>query len=118
MTKIRTYNKLVRTKIPSIIRANGSEPVLMEEDLTAKQREQFFKQKLQEEVDELIEAKSTDEILDEAADLVQVIIDYLETIYHSVEDLEIVRLAKETKRGSFLRPGKLPVYLKHVEDPE
>jgi predicted house-cleaning noncanonical NTP pyrophosphatase (MazG superfamily) len=118
MTKIRKYNKIVRTKIPAIIRANGSEPEMMDGETIAKQTGTLFKQKLQEEINELIEAKSTDEILDEAADVVQAVIDYLITIGHSVDDLEIARAAKEIKRGTFLGYNKLPVYLIHVEDSE
>ena len=115
---IREYNKIVRTKIPQIIRANGSEPKIRDDKNMFKDVAKLFKLKILEEAYELREAKSTDEILDEAADVIQVVIDYVRTIGHSVEDLEIARLAKEVKRGSFLRDDGLPVYLIHVDNPE
>jgi len=118
MNKIRQYNKIVRTKIPQIIRDNGSEPKIRDDEATFKDTRKLFKLKILEEAYELRDAKSTDEILDEAADVVQVVIDYLSTVGHSIDDLEIARAAKEIKRGTFLRPGLRPVYLESVEDPE
>jgi predicted house-cleaning noncanonical NTP pyrophosphatase (MazG superfamily) len=64
--------KLVRDKIPDIIRTSGRTPhVTM---LAASAYRTALYDKLREEVDELIAARTTDAIIEEAADLVEVLI--------------------------------------------
>ena len=70
---MKTYNKLVRDRIPEIIAAAGETPVLKELDL-----EEFIvalKFKLVEEMDELISAEGQD-IIGEVADLLEVLYAY------------------------------------------
>lgn len=98
---MKTYNKLVRDFIPSIIIQNGSQPVFKrlledpEEHLAA------IRIKLQEELNELLEATSPDKILEEVADLCQVIEAFM--IYHQIDEdtLYDQKETKEAERGSF-----------------
>lgn len=112
------YGKIVRAKTKEIIEARGSTPKFLGEGMAAKNAEKYFKQKLLEEVEELIEAQGIDDILDEAADVVQVVRDYLRLKGYDHEDLEVVRKAKYIKRGGFLDHRRIPFYLEYVENPD
>ena len=56
------YNKLVRDKIPKIIRQKGGKPITHRAD--EKEYWQKLKEKLTEEVDEFLESESIDELVD------------------------------------------------------
>ena len=99
--KVRTYEKLVRRYTPEIIKANGSTPNIKEYYKDSDILIEKFKEKIKEETEELLESKSSDEIIEEAADVIQVIIDYLGIKGFTLEDLETVRHAKVIKRGTF-----------------
>lgn len=64
--------KLVRDKIPDIIRASGRTPRVM--TLRADAYQTALHDKLREEVDELVAARTADAVIDEAADIVEVLI--------------------------------------------
>jgi predicted house-cleaning noncanonical NTP pyrophosphatase (MazG superfamily) len=114
---IKTYNKLVRSRIPEIIKARGNAPTLRKLK-SGEEIEQKFQEKLQEELDELIAAKSKDEVIEEAADLSQVILDYLRFNGFSDMDLETVRHAKSIKCGTFhdFRVDSTYTFLESVEN--
>jgi len=114
MTEIVEYNKIVRTKMQEIITANGNTPEIV--GYPAADSIDKIKNKIREEVNELIEAKSADLIIEEAADVIQIILDYLRVIEYGPEELEIVRLAKEIKRGSFISENGMISYLSHVQN--
>ena len=117
MTTVRTYEKLVRKKIPEIIKANGSTPRIIDLHRDSPTLVKKFHSKIAEEMNELISAKSTDEIIEEAADLVQIVLDYLGTKGFTVEDLETVRHAKAIKCGTFFDDDKqIATYLADVTD--
>ncbi|WP_322861214.1 nucleoside triphosphate pyrophosphohydrolase [Mycobacterium europaeum] len=63
--------KLVRDKIPDIIRASGRTPHVI--TLTEGAYRRALYDKLREEVDELIAATATDALMEEAADVLEVV---------------------------------------------
>jgi predicted house-cleaning noncanonical NTP pyrophosphatase (MazG superfamily) len=89
------YNKLVRDKIPRIIRENGETPVTH-----VAEEEEFWeklKEKLKEEVDEFLENNSIEEMVD----VFEII-----TVINNLNgwDLERILMLQEQKRkerGSF-----------------
>lgn len=116
MSELRVYEKIVRTDIPDIIRANGSTPTVTDIPMSARTAKEKFKEKLQEEINELISAKSRDDIAEEAIDVIQCVYDYVSLFNLSEEDLELVRKAKVAKRGTYISKQNTLTYLKHVED--
>ncbi|MBD3191920.1 MAG: phosphoribosyl-ATP pyrophosphohydrolase [Candidatus Heimdallarchaeota archaeon] len=97
MPKI-TYDKLVRDKIPEIIRNDGGEPrIYFIED--EQEFEDRLIQKLAEELKEFRSSKS----LEELADMLEVIIALLNLQGKSFSDLEHIRRQKRQKNGSFTK---------------
>ena len=93
MTK--KYNKLVRDKIPEYIIEKGGKPefhVADEKEYIAK-----LKEKLQEELDEFLEAESIEEL----ADLLEVIEAVVETKKFDWKQLLDVKKKKADERGKF-----------------
>lgn len=68
--------KLVRDKIPEIIENSGKEPIIRVLDDT-EYKEELLK-KLYEEYNEVIEAKTKEETLEECSDVLEVLIALLE----------------------------------------
>ncbi len=87
--------KLVRDKIPEIIKKSGRVPKI--HILDKKEHFQQLKIKLQEEVDEFLEEQS----LEELADILEVIYALSHEIGHDIDELERVRSKKKSQRGSF-----------------
>lgn len=92
-TKI--YHKLVRDRIPDIIKADGKTCVT--EILPDEQYLEMLDAKLSEELAEYQESKS----LEELADLLEVIQAVVNARGWTWEQLEQVRANKSTKRGGF-----------------
>jgi predicted house-cleaning noncanonical NTP pyrophosphatase (MazG superfamily) len=90
----KVYNKLVRDKIPEIIRANGEMPVTR--ILDDKEYLQELVRKLDEEVAEF----KSDMSLEELADIQEVVLALADTIANR-EELEKVRVEKAKARGRF-----------------
>jgi len=95
-----TYNKLVRDKIPQIIKENKQTPVIRKldgEEFT----EELFK-KLKEETQEIIEAKNNKKELTKEISDVYEVIDAIIDLYNLDKDL-ILKLQKDRKekRGNF-----------------
>ncbi|OKP88201.1 phosphoribosyl-ATP pyrophosphohydrolase [Paenibacillus helianthi] len=93
------YNKLVRDKIPEIIRSSGKDLnciTLGEESYISE-----LKRKLQEEVEEYTRAADDTEGVEELADILEVV--YALALMHKVlpEDVEKVRAKKAEERGGF-----------------
>ena len=93
MTKI--YNKLVRDKIPDIIRADGHELSMRILDDT--EYLDTLVKKLGEEFNEF----KVDMNVEELADLQEVILALADALNITREQLEKVRLDKVAKRGAF-----------------
>ena len=92
---METYDKLVRDKIPEIIHASGSfsnTHVANEGEFRTKLYE-----KLEEEAKELVAQPS----VDEAADLLEVLLAVCELEGWSIESLGATRSTKRNERGAF-----------------
>lgn len=100
----QVYNKLVRDKIPEIIRADGKQ--LKHRILNDEEHLEALLKKLEEECKELIEAKNVEEL----ADVHEVLIALAEALDIKPEELEKVRKTKATKRGGF----KQKIFLEEV----
>ncbi|MGN1269331.1 MAG: phosphoribosyl-ATP pyrophosphohydrolase [Clostridia bacterium] len=92
---MKTYNKLVRDKIPDIIRAEGK--LVKTKTLNEEDYRNELNKKLQEEVKEYLEDNNVEEL----ADIVEVIYGILNSMNISLENFETIRKEKEQKRGAF-----------------
>lgn len=93
MTK---FDKLVRDKIPEIIRANGETPHsrVIEDD------EEYLEALLSKDVEESAEL-AQDRNLAELADKLEVLYAIAKVLGYTPEQVEEARLEKATKRGGF-----------------
>lgn len=94
---MKVYNKLVRDKIPEIIKHDNRIPITRELD-----NEEYIKElnkKLQEEVKEYLEDNNVEEL----ADIVEVIYGILNSKNISIEEFETIRNNKIDKRGAFYK---------------
>lgn len=101
---MRRYNKLVRDRIPEIIRANGEKPstrILDDEEYLGE-----LVKKLSEELEEFKSATW----LDELADIQEVVLALADALASRAE-LEKVRLKKAEERGAFTKK----IFLEDVE---
>jgi len=89
------YGKLVRDKIPEIIKNRGGTPII--HIANEKEYWQKLKEKLQEEVEEFIKSENEEEL----ADIVEVIHAICEFKNLDGEKLEILRKKKAEERGKF-----------------
>lgn len=104
------YNKLVRDKIPQIIEASGKK--FSTKILSDKAYKIEAKKKLQEELDEYIEAKSDENALEELADMLELIHALAKVHGSSIDEVEQIRAKKSEKRGGF----EEKIFLIEVED--
>ena len=109
---MKTYNKLVRDRIPEIIQKEGNTAdiiILSEESF-----KQAIKEKLIEEATEVCNAQNRDDILSELADL-QEVMDTIKQIYN-INTLEVntIQAVKALQRGKFEKR----LYLKSVREKE
>lgn len=95
----KVYNKLVRDKIPMIIVADGHECIVQSLDLETYREE--LKKKLVEESKEASESRDVDALIEELADIMEVIYALRDAYGRSAEDLEIVRMERCSSRGGF-----------------
>lgn len=103
---LKTYNKLVRDKIPEIISYDGKKAVshiLSEEDYLAE-----LDKKLMEEVKEYIKDKN----LEEMADVLEVLYAICNARGYTIEELQTKRKEKAELRGSFQEK----IFLEYVEE--
>lgn len=103
---MRSYNKLVRDKIPSIIMENGESPItyVLNDD-------EYFKElniKIKEEVNEYLESFDVEELAD-IEEVIRAILDYKNISY---DEFEEIRMNKVNKRGAF----KEKIFLERVEN--
>ncbi len=99
------YNKLVRDRIPEIIRADGKR--LKSRVLDDAEHLEALLKKLEEEVAELTEARNVEEM----ADVHEVLLALAEALKIVPEELEEVRRGKAAKRGGFQQK----IFLEEVE---
>lgn len=104
------YNKLIRDRIPEIISSSGKKftvSILSDDEYLAKLRD-----KCQEELNEYYAAKTTEEALEELADLMEVIYALAKVHGSLPSELEQIRQQKAQKRGGFEKK----LFLHSVED--
>ena len=102
---MKTYNKLVRDRIPEIIEASGHKcetRVLSDDEYLVE-----LKNKLQEEVNEFLESGSVEEL----ADIIEVVHSLSAQSGSSIESVEEIRSNKADERGGF----KEKIFLNTVE---
>ena len=87
--------KLVRDRIPEIIRNDGKKPII--EILSNEEYLKELDKKLNEEVAEY----QADKSIEEMADILEVLFAVCEARGHSVEELLQVKESKREKRGGF-----------------
>jgi predicted house-cleaning noncanonical NTP pyrophosphatase (MazG superfamily) len=92
---MKTYNKLVRDKIPEIIKADGRECDTT--IVTGDEKYKLLEAKLEEEVNEFIEDKN----LEELADVMEVLFGLADSLGYSEEELLKARDKKREERGGF-----------------
>ncbi|TFB19575.1 phosphoribosyl-ATP pyrophosphohydrolase [Filobacillus milosensis] len=105
-----TYNKLVRDKIPEIIKENGQKfnSSILDED-------KYFKElnkKLNEEVAEYQESDNSQGAIEELADILELMHSLAKVHGASIDTVEKVRQEKAEKRGGFEKR----IFLESVED--
>lgn len=105
-----TYNKLVRDLIPQFIEKQGKD--LETQLLSEKEYYKELRTKLQEEVNEYLEAESNEDAVEELADVLELMKALARQHGSSIEEVEKVRKEKAEKRGAF----EEKVFLVHVED--
>ena len=94
----KTFNKLVRDKIPEIIENNNEIPttrILNDEEYKSE-----LLKKLLEEYNEVINANSN-EILEELADMLEVIDAIAKNENKTLDDIISIKNIKKEKRGGF-----------------
>lgn len=103
---MKVHNKLVRDKIPEIIRKDEKIPVT--KILNDEEYLKELNKKLVEEVNEYLEDNNVEEL----ADIVEVVYGILNSKNISIEEFEKIRKAKADSRGAFLEK----IYLEKVLD--
>ena len=95
----KIYNKLVRDKIPEIIKSNNGEPIIR--ILNNDEYKQELERKLYEEYLEVLETKNEEERIEELADMLEIMSALAKLENKSLEDVINIAKKKEEKRGGF-----------------
>ena len=93
------FNKLVRDKIPNKIENNGEIPIIKTLD-DEEYREELYK-KLLEETNEVINAKNTNDTLEELADVIEVLKAIASLENKNIDDIIEIANQKRLKHGGF-----------------
>ena len=100
MTKrIFKFDKLVRDKIPAIIQADGS--VVQSQKLHGEELVEALKNKLLEEAHEVLQTKSVNELKEELADVMEVLLAIASAQNIDLAEIEQIRIRKNNERGAF-----------------
>jgi predicted house-cleaning noncanonical NTP pyrophosphatase (MazG superfamily) len=94
-----TGSKLVRDRIPEIIRASGTEPTTYRAGPA--EFRQRLRDKLLEEVDEFLTADDGPIAVEELADILEVVYALAADLGTTKDALETTRAAKAAERGAF-----------------
>ncbi len=103
---MKKYNKLVRDRIPEILKKQGQNPVTR--ILDNNEYVEGLMDKLCEEIDEFDEDRNVEEM----ADILEVLMALASALGISQQDLRKVREKKALTRGSF----KKRIFLERVEE--
>ena len=104
------HNKLVRDKIPQIIKESGKSPIT--KILNEKEYITELRKKSQEELQEYLSAETDQEALEELADLLEIIHALAKVHGSTIEEVDKIRDEKAAKRGGFTDK----VFLIEVQD--
>ena len=104
------HNKLVRDKIPQIIKDSGKTPIT--KILNEKEYITELRKKSQEELQEYLTAETDEEALEELADLLEIIHALAKVHGSTIEEVDKIRAEKAAKRGGFTDK----VFLIEVQD--
>lgn len=110
-------HKLVRDNIPSLIKEKGDASSITYECLQGNEYYYALMHKLDEEVEELKETSNVDEFIEEAADVCQVLIDWMKFNYPDekcAKDIIAKIKEKAEARGTFSQG----VYIVSVDEKE
>ncbi len=91
--------KLVRDRMPEIIRAKGEVPIVYRAE--PDEYRQRLRDKLIEEVHEFLDEDAREAALEELADVLEVVHALASELGSTVEELEQIRTVKATERGAF-----------------
>jgi len=92
---VKIHNKLIRDKIPQIIRQSGKQAII--EKVSGKEYLDLLNAKLGEELQEYLDSQSVEEL----ADLVEVVYAILDHKEVSRQEFEGIRKQKVKERGAF-----------------
>ena len=106
----KTYNKLVRDNIPSIIEKNGGIPTTR--ILDDKEYKKELENKLLEEYKEVLGTDNKTDRLEELADMLELISALAKVEGSSLEEVIEIAKIKANKRGGFDKK----IYLESVEE--
>ena len=99
MAERKTFNKLVRDKIPELLDKNGGQTET--EILNDEKYINCLYEKLKEECEEVVNSNSQENLIEELADLFEVIISLAKAKNITLEEIEKIRIEKKNKRGGF-----------------
>lgn len=95
----KIYNKLVRDRIPEIIKENNDGEAITR-ILSDEEYKKALEDKLYEEYQEVLDAKENDRI-EELADMLEIMISLAKLENSSLEDIIEIAKNKRNKRGGF-----------------
>lgn len=96
---MRHYNKLVRDKIPALIEEHEEEPIYRK--LQGEELEHRMQMKIQEEFNELLGARGTEDEIKEFADFYEILEAYRKKRGFTQAQVKEARKIKNERRGSF-----------------
>lgn len=95
----KVHNKLVRDKIPEIIENNNEIPVIR--NLSDEEFKTELYRKLLEECNEVLQNKSRDNVLEELADVLEIVKSISKLEGKCLDDVIEIADKKRAKRGGF-----------------
>jgi len=97
----KVYNKLVRDRIPEIIKADGCKLIVRK--LSEKRFKEETLKKVVKEANELLNSKNREELIKECADLQEILMAVMETNKITCAELNKVRNKRKKDRGAFTK---------------
>ena len=97
----KLYNKLVRDRMPEIMRSQGEEPVVRV--LTEDEFKQKIRLKLLADAGEARVAKTREELVKELADVLEIVDAIADVESVPLDEIQLVKTQRRTERGGFER---------------
>lgn len=98
-TEPKKYDKLVRDRIPEIIKLRGGVPVFRKADEAEYKAK--LRDKLREETEEFIQAETEAQAKEELADVLEVLHAAADGLGCTMQEIEALRIKKAEERGAF-----------------